>query len=456
MSAKTSLDRPAGHYIAHIKLAIPIMFSQMGHLIVQITDSMMLGHYDTTALAASSFAQSVFIIGLVFSIGFTLAMTPLVGAARGAKDVAAAAQWLKNGAAVNLAVALLVTLLLLALYPQLNRMGQTPAVAAAAGAYYLPLVASLAPVILFQTFRQFTEGIGNTRIAAAITVLEALLNIILDYALIFGQWGFPRLGLAGAGLATLIVRLAMPLAFAIFFVRLSLFAPYRAALRPARWSRAIAGRYLKLGLPLGGQFALEVGAFAAGALMMGWLGEIEQAAHQIAIGIASFTFMGASGIAAATTIRVSYYFGAGEQAAMRAAGFAAARIVMAYMGFMALVILALRSTLPMLYTRDSAVIGMAARLLLFAAAFQLVDGLQVVMLAALRALTDAAVPTALAFVAYLLVTLPTSYALAFPLGWREAGIWMGYVAGLALAAGLFLARFHLLSGAQQPVRRRLG
>ncbi len=451
MSADASLRRPSGHYAAHIKLAIPIMLSQMGHLVVQVTDSIMLGHYDTTALAASSFAQSVFIVGLVFAVGFTVALTPLVSAARGANDVAGAAQWLKNGAAVNLAVALLVALALLALYPWLGRLGQAPPVATAAGAYYLLLVASLAPVIAFQTFRQFTEGIGNTRIAAAITVLETLLNVILNYALIFGHWGFPRLGLAGAGLATLLVRLALPVAFAIFFIKLRLFAPYRSALRAAPWSRAVAQRYLRLGLPLGGQFTLEVSAFAAGALMMGWLGETEQAAHQIAIGIASLTFMGASGIAAAATIRVSYYFGAGERAAMRAAGFAAARIVLAYMSLTALAILALRSELPRLYTRDSAVIGLAAKLLLFAAAFQLVDGLQVVMLAALRALTDAAAPTALAFIAYLLVALPTSYALAFPLGWREAGIWTGYVAGLALAAGLFLARFHRLSRADASV-----
>ncbi len=445
MSANAYLHRPPTHYVAHIRLALPIMFAQMGHLIVQMTDSIMLGHYDTTALAASSFAQSVFTVGLVFSVGVTLALTPPVGAARGAQDVLAAVRWLKHGAAVNLTIALLVTLLLLALYPWLNRMGQTPTVAAAASNYYLCLVASLVPVIVFQTFRQFTEGLGNTRIAAAITVLEVLLNIVLNYVLIFGHWGCPRLGLVGAGLATLLVRLALPLAFAGFFIKLQFFAPYRAALRTVPWSRAVTGEYFRLGLPLGGQFVLEVGAFAAGALMMGWLGEIEQAAHQIAIGIASFTFMGASGIAAATTIRVSYYLGARQPAAMRAAGFAGAHVVLAYMGLTALVILALHSALPLLYTGDSAVIGKAAKLLLFAAAFQLVDGLQVVMLAALRALTDAATPTVLAGIAYLGVALPTSYVLAFPLGWREAGIWMGYVAGLALAAGLFLARFHILS-----------
>ncbi|MFQ3638708.1 MAG: MATE family efflux transporter [Chloracidobacterium sp.] len=445
MTADTPNHRVASHYTAHIKLALPVMFSQMGHLVVQMTDSIMLGHYDTTALAASSFGQSVFVVGLVFSIGFTLALTPLVGAARGANDIAAAARWLKNGAAINLAVGLLVTLLLLGAYPWLDHMGQTPQVTADAKPYYLLLVASLLPIVAFQIFRQFTEGLGNTRIAVAITGLEVLLNVGLNYALIFGNWGFPRLGIVGAGLATLAVRVAMPLAFALFFVKLSLFAPYRAALRQARWQMAAARQYLNLGVPLGGQFVLEVGAFAAGALMMGWLGEAAQAAHQIAIGIASFTFMGASGIAAATTIRVSHYLGAGEQRVMRAAGFAGAHVVLAYMGMTAVIILALRNRLPAIYTQDSAVISLSAKLLTFAAAFQVVDGLQVVMLAALRALTDAIVPTLLACVAYLLVTIPVSYGLAFHLGWREAGIWMGYVIGLALAAGMFFVRFHLLS-----------
>lgn len=146
--------RPVSHYAAHIKLALPAMCSQMGHLIVQLTDSMMLGHYDTTALAASAFGQSVFVVGLVFCVGFTLALTPLVSAARGAGDVVAAVQWLIHGLVINLAMALLVTLLLLALYPWLDAFGQAPEVTATARPYYLLLTASLLPVMVFQTFRQ--------------------------------------------------------------------------------------------------------------------------------------------------------------------------------------------------------------------------------------------------------------------------------------------------------------
>ncbi len=443
--ADTRHHRPAGHYAAHLKLALPAMFSQMGHLIVQLTDSMMLGHYDTTALAASAFGQSIFVIGLVFGVGFTLAMTPLVGAARGANDVGAVAQWFSHGLAVNVAVALLITLLLLALCPWLGAFGQTPEVTVAARPYYLLLTASLLPVMVFQTFRQFTEGLGNTRIAAIITVLEILLNLVLNYLLIFGNGGFPRLGIVGAGVATLLVRFVLAGAFAMCFIRLRMFAPYRAALRRTPWEWAAIRRYMRLGLPLGGQFVLEVGAFAAGAVMMGWIGKLELAAHQIALGLASLTFMGASGIASAATIRVSHYFGAGERRAMRAAGLAAVHIVLAYMSFTALAFVALRHWLPTMFTTDPAVVGIAATLLLVAAVFQLFDGLQVVLLSALRAMTDAFLPTVLTFVAYMLVALPTSYGLAFGFGWREVGIWMGYVVGLATAAVLFFLRFHALS-----------
>jgi MATE family multidrug resistance protein len=179
--------------------------------------------------------------------------------------------------------------------------------------------------------------------------------------------------------------------------------------------------------------------------MMGWLGELALAAHQIAIGLASLTFMGASGIAAAATIQIGYYFGAGKKRAVWAAGLAAVHIVLAYMGLAALAFVALRHWLPTLFTTDPAVVGLAANLLLIAAVFQLFDGLQVVLLAALRALTDAFLPTLLAGVAYLLVALPASYSLAFWLGWREAGIWTGYAVGLATAAVLFFSRFYFLS-----------
>jgi MATE family multidrug resistance protein len=433
------------HYSDHIRLALPVMFSQMGHMIVQITDSMMLGHYDTTALAASTFGNSVVVIGLVFGVGFTFAMTPLVGAARGAGDIARIGRWAKNGAVANLAMGVAVAAVMLSIYPFLDRMGQTPDVLAQAKPFYLFMAISVIPVAVFQSFKQFAEGVGNTRLAFFITFQEVLLNVGLNYVLIFGKLGFPALGVVGSGTATLIARISMPVAFAILFFRLDFFRVYRAAFRTARVEMAALREYAALGVPLGGQFFLEVAAFAGGAIMMGWIGEIEQAAHQIAIGVAAFTFMGATGIASAATIRVSNFFGAGERAEMRRAGFAAAHIVLAYMSFTALCLIVLRGALPTFYTKDPAVIATAAGLLILAAVFQLFDGLQVVMLGCLRALTDTRIPTAAAFISYIVIALPLSYVCAFPLGLRETGIWVGYVIGLLFAAVLFFLRFTVLS-----------
>lgn len=434
------------HYKAHLRLAIPVMFSQMGHVVVQITDSMMLGHYDTTALAASTFGSSVFVIGLVVCIGFSFAMTPLVGAAAGARDVKAAARWFRAGSVANLVIGLAIAAIMLSLYPFLDRMGQSPEVVAQAKPFYLLIVMSIVPLAVFQSYKQFAEGLGNTRIALLITIQELILNIGLNAVLIYGLFGFPELGIVGSGTASFIARLSMPVAYIFIFRKLDFFKPWREPIREATLRMVDLKRYVSLGLPMAGQFLLEVGAFAGGGILVGWLGKNPQAAHQIAMGVASFTFMGASGIAAAATIRVSQFFGAGNRSEMRKAGIAAGHIVLAYMSLMAIGLVLFRKFIPLLYTKDLPVIAIASGLLFMAALFQLFDGLQVVMLACLRGLTDARMPTLYAFIAYVVITLPMSYVCGFKLGMREYGIWTGFIVGLIVASLLFAARFLKLSG----------
>ena len=237
----------------------------------------------------------------------------------------------------------------------------------------------------------------------------------------------------------------MPVAYILIFKKLDFFKPYREPIRDAVLKLADLKRYVSLGLPMAGQFLLEVGAFAGGGILVGWLGKNPQAAHQIAMGVASFTFMGASGIAAAATIRVSQFFGARNRPEMRKAGIAAGHIVLAYMSLTAIALVLFRKWIPLLYTKDLPVIAIASGLLFMAALFQLFDGLQVVMLACLRGLTDARMPTLYAFIAYVVVTLPTSYICGFRLGMREYGIWTGFIVGLVVASMLFAARFLKLS-----------
>lgn len=433
--------RYRSHYKETIILAIPVMFTQIGHMIVQITDNVMVGKLGTVPLAASSFGHNVFIGGLLYCIGFAIAMTPFVGAAQGKGDIQAAADWLKNGAVANLGMGAAITLLMVGVGFFLENMGQNPDVVRLARPFYFLMIASILPVMAFASFKQFAEGIGNTRSAAIITVQEIILNIGLNYVLINGKWGFPALGVAGSGVATFISRCSMVLSFYALFHLSSRFAPYRAALKNARFDAAKIKEYVRLGIPLGGQTILEVAAFALGAIMMGWLGAVELAAHQIAMGAAALTFMGATGIAAAGTIRVSQYLGAKDRENMRLAGFAASHIVLAYMTCTALAFFFARYTIPTLYVSDPAVISMAAGLITIGGLFQVFDGLQSVMLGTLRALADAKVPTIIAFVAYILVSLPISYIAAFVWGWREIGIWTGYLVGLSIASTLFFFRF---------------
>jgi MATE family multidrug resistance protein len=429
------------HYKATIKLAVPVMFTQVGHMIVQITDNIMVGRIGTIPLAASSFGHNVFIGGLLYCIGFAAAMTPFVGAAKGKGDIQEAADWLKNGFVANVALGTVITLLMLGVGFFLGSMGQDPKVVVLARPFYFLMIASIVPVMLFASMKQFAEGLGNTRAAALITVQEIILNVGLNYVLINGKLGFPALGIVGSGIATLISRCSMVVSFYLIFRYMDFFKPYREALSTAQLSKEKLTTYVRLGVPLGGQTILEVAAFALGAIMMGWLGAIELASHQIAMGAAALTFMGATGISAAATIRVSQFFGAKDRVNMRHAGFAASHIVLVYMGCMALCFFLLRYQIPRIYVNDPAVIGMAAGLLTIAGFFQLFDGLQTVMLGTLRALTDAQAPTIIAFVAYILVSLPISYTAAFVWGWRETGIWAGYLVGLSVASTLFFFRF---------------
>jgi MATE family multidrug resistance protein len=417
------------------------MFSQAGHMIVQITDNIMVGRLGATSLAASSFAHNVFIGGLLFGVGFSAAMTPLVGAAHGKGDVREAASWFKNGLVANVMLGVAMTAVMCVIGLFMDKMGQTPEVVSLARPVYVLWTLSILPTLVFMSFKQFSEGIGNTRIAAMITFQEIIVNVGVNYVLIYGKFGFPALGVVGSGWATLVARLSMPLTFALIVLNRHDFRPYFQALPQVRVELEKILRFARLGFPLAGQTILEVMAFALGAIMMGWLGPLELASHQIAIGLAALTFMGATGIAAAATIKVSQYFGAGDRANMRRAAFASMHIVLVYEAVTALLFVLLRQYLPMLYVNDLAVIAIAAKLLLLAAVFQLVDGLQVVALGALRGLADARVPTVIAFVAYLLMSLPVSYGAAFVLGWREMGIWTGYVVGLTTASVLYVGRF---------------
>jgi MATE family multidrug resistance protein len=429
------------YYKRNIQLAFPVVLSQIGLVTVMLVDNMMVGHVGTTELAASSFANSVFMIGMYFGMGITYGLTPLVGNAFGNGNLRSVAAWLKNGMITHFAASLVLTTIMFAIYFLLPFMGQPETVLIKAGPYYLLLCASYLPLMLFFSAKQFFEGVGNTKIAMQITLISNVINVFVNYILIFGKFGFPELGLNGAGIGTLTSRLVMPVMFLFYILNIPRFKRYfrLGQMEPLIKNKVFS--LMKIGVPIAFQLIVEVITFSAGAVMMGWLGEIPLAAHQVAIGLAGFTYMISLGVSQATTIRVSHQMGIKNYNAMRKAAFASTHLVLIFMLIMGILFISFRNLLPLMFTDDKDVILIASQLLIVAAIFQLFDGLQVVMLSTLRGMADVKIPMLFAFFAYLFVGIPTSYIFAFILNIGPQGIWCGYLVGLGIAGILFYFRF---------------
>jgi MATE family multidrug resistance protein len=433
------------HYGPNLILAMPVMLAQAGQMVVVLADNLMVGHLGTVPLAAVSFANTVFVVGMVFGLGMVNGLTPLVGKAFGGGNKQLAASWFKQGLFSFQAAGLLLTLILWLVSYILPFMGQPVDVVQMALPYYRVLVISMIPFVLFFTFKQFAEGLGNTRIAMVITVSANILNIFLNYLWIFGKFGFPAYGVMGAGYATLTARIAMPLLFMWVYFKFDFFKYYRRHIGETKFSWAKSLYLMRLGLPIGGQHFVEVLSFSLGSIMMGWLGAAALAAHQIVLSFASFTFMVAQGIAAATTVKVSQFIGQGRFNALRANVFASLHLVLAFMGTGAVFFIILRDVIPALFIDSSEVITIASGLMVVAAAFQLFDGLQVTMLGALRGLEDVTLPFGMLLVAYFVLALPVGYLFAFELNVGPMGIWYGYLLGLFSISMFLLVRFRWLT-----------
>lgn len=417
------------------------MLSQAGQVLVQQVDTMMVGAVGTTELAASSFANSVFLIGFVLGMGFTFGLTPITGHAFAAGRHDEAGALLKNSAFTNLVLSLLLVTIMFTVSFFMMHMGQTPDVVKLAIPYYRILVYSMIPFLLFFTLKQFTEGLGNTTLAMWITLGANVVNIILNYLLIFGKAGFEPMGLQGAGISTFIARLLMPLLFLLLLWKKPRFKPYLIYAMNSKIVLSQIKKLFSISWPIAIQMVLEVSAFAMSAVMVGWIGEVSLAAHQIALGLSSIAFMVVSGIGSGTTIRVSHQYSSGNFTALKMAADASIHLTLAFMGCSAMLFLLFRHQLPGLYTSDPHVAKIAANLLIVAAVYQLFDGLQVVMLGVLRGMADVKRAMVYAFLSYIVVNIPISYLLAFKIGLGPIGVWFGFVFGLGLAGVLFLSRF---------------
>ncbi len=434
-----------GHARVTFKLAYPVMLSQLGQVMVGVADNIMVGQLGAEPLAAASLANSIFFLVLMFGTGVSMAMTPLVAMAQGDDNVDNIAVYFRHGSIINLVCGFFLFGLILGFTPLLGHLNQPEEVVILAIPYLLIITISLLPFMFFQNYKQFIEGLSQTKQAMYITIICNGLNILFNYLLIFGKFGFPALGLNGAGWATLIARFLMAVVIYLYVKKSVRFSTFKTPLGINKLSWPITKKMLKIGVPTGFQYIFEVGAFSAAAIMMGWIGVNALAAHQIAINLASISYMMASGLSAAAMVRVGNQLGRRDIKTLREVGFSIFGMVITFMAIFALIFLTFRNYLPLLYIQDLEVVQVATNLIVIAAIFQLSDGIQVVGLGALRGLSDVKVPTLVTLVAYWVIGLPLGYLLAFPLGMNEIGIWVGLLTGLSITAVLLLHRFQQLS-----------
>jgi multidrug resistance protein, MATE family len=423
-----------------LALATPIIVGQVSQMLMGVTDSVMIGHAGTVPLAASSFGGNVFAVFYVVGIGTTLPVGIFAAHAHGAKKPDEAGDVLRHGLALALLFGALEMLVMALLSTQLARFGQPAEVLAIVTPFFLLIASSIVPVLVYLVLRQFAEAMGRQWVPMLVMLGGVGLNAALNWIFIYGHLGVPALGLTGAGISTLISR---TLGAWIIWEWLRRDPAVRAAW-PERWlaplSRARLREMLHLGVPAAGMLLFESTAFAFSSIMMGWLGAVPLAAHQIALTCASLSFMFPLGLAMATGMRVGRAVGAGEPARLRPIAFGAMAMGIVVTGAFGLSYGLGGRAIAGWFVHDVTVVGLAAQLLVVAGLFQLVDGLQVIGAASLRGLKDVRVPAAITFAAYWLIALPLGYGLGIRGKLGALGIWVGIASGLAFAAVFLAAR----------------
>lgn len=423
------------------RLGLPIIIGQLGVIVLGFADTLMIGHHSTEELGAASFVNNLFTLCIIFSTGFSYGLTPVVGGLYGNRRFAEAGQALRCSLAANGLVALLLTWVMTLLYFQLDRLGQPEELMPLIKPYYLVLLGSLLFVMLFNGFKQFTDGITDTRTAMWILLAGNALNIAGNYVLINGCLGLPELGLLGAGISTLMSRILMVAAFALLLLRSRRFARYKAGFLRLGWSPEVFRRLNALGWPVGLQMGMETASFSLSTVMVGWLGTLALASHQIMLTISQFTFMMYYGMGAAVAVRVSGFKGRGDLEGVRRSTYAGFRIMLGMEVVLLGIVFLLREQMGGWFTDDARVSSMVAALFLPFLVYQFGDGLQITFANALRGISDVKPMMLIAFIAYFLISLPVGYLCGFVFGWGLTGVWMAFPFGLTSAGAMLWLRF---------------
>ena len=430
-----------------LRLSIPIIIAQLGVILMGVTDNLFVGRLlGAVPLGAAGLSNSLSFLMTSIGVGGLSVVAALVSRARGESNDSDINKLFRAGLKVAVLLSLVLGSLSAVMAFNFDLFGQSIEVTRMARDFMLILSVSILPLLIFVAARQLCDGLRYPRVAMAITLSALVVNATFNYILITGVGLFPGFGVQGSALATLLSRIFMAIAMLTYVYRSGIFKPYLAAEFSVLPTMAELKKILQLGLPGGLTFFFEVATFSLAQVMVGWLGEVQLAAHQIALNMASTTYMMATGISSAAAIRVGASVGRGSLEGVRRAGVAAFILSAIFMGCCALLFLTANEWLVSLYIRNNpAVSTMAASLLIMAGFFQLSDGIQVVGIGTLRGLADVNVPTWITLFAYWVIALPMSYVFAFTLNLDVTGVWIGLLVGLSLAAILLTTRFFQLS-----------
>ena len=438
----------------NLKLAIPVITALLGHTFVQLVDNIMVGQLGTAELAAVSLGNSFVFIAMSLGIGFSTAITPLLAEADASNNISDGKNAFKHGLILCTILSVLLFLIILLLKPVMYYMDQPKEVVELAIPYLNLVALSLIPLIVFQALKQFSDGLSSTKYPMYATILANVINIILNYLLIFGTFGFPKLGITGAAIGTLFSRIIMVYFLWMIFKKKDKFKPYITGFNFKKIEKKITNKLFDLGFPSALQMFFEVGIFTAAIWISGVLGKNPQAANQIALNLSSMTFMVGIGLSVAAMVRVGNQKGLSDFVSLRRIAYSILFLTFLIEIVFASFFLIFRDWLPTLYLNNnellnlsdnSEVILIASKLLLVAAFFQIFDGLQVVILGALRGLQDVKIPALITFISYWIIGFPISYYLGLYTSFESTGIWIGLFVGLFSASILLYLRFNYLT-----------
>ena len=433
-----------GHLRSILVLGLPLVGGHLAQFAIGVTDTIMIGWYGVNELAAATLAQSYFFVFFMFGSGFAMAVMPMVAAAAASNDETGIRRSTRMGMWLSLLFAILVMPAMWWSEPLLILLGQKPGVAADAQTYLRVAGWGIIPALLVMVIKSYLAALERTQIIFWITILAALTNAVINYALIFGNWGAPELGLMGAAIASVVTQLVSLLAVIFYAARvLPEHALFQRLWRPD-WE--MFARVFRLGLPIGMTMLSEVSLFTASALMMGWIGTIPLAAHGIVVSIAGVTFMFHLGLSNAATIRAGNAFGRNDRDHLARGAVAVTCLSLAFASVTIVMFLTIPAQIIGLFldSNESArpeIIEAGIVLLAVAALFQLVDGAQVIALGLLRGVQDTTMPMVIAALSYWAVGIPSSYVFGFVFDMGGPGIWIGLVLGLSCAGIFLMTRF---------------